>query len=52
MKPAKEPPIHAIRAFVVAVFVALLFGAVLSIVVLPSQDRQRLFNAIDGSTRP
>lgn len=52
MKPRQETPIHAIRAFVVAVFFMLIFGAVLSIIVLPSQDRQRLFNAIDGSTRP
>jgi len=43
---------HAIRAFVVAVFFMVIFGAALSIVVLPSEDRQQLFNVIDGSTRP
>ena len=52
MKPGQEVPMHFIRAFVIVVFFVLLFGAVMSIVVLPSQDRQRLFDAIDGSTRP
>jgi hypothetical protein len=47
----KDAPMHVIRAFVVAVFFALLFGALVTIVVLPAEDRQRMFDTIKGNTR-